>query len=137
MSAPPAAVRLSEVAAAAGVSIATVSRALHGSPLVSVETAARVVAAADELGQRRGQRRARDVRRHLRRDLRREVRRHGQRHRGRGREVRRHRRRDVGRQPGRLGTVDDLTGAVLFLASRQAAFVTGQVLLVDGGRTLV
>lgn len=38
---------------------------------------------------------------------------------------------------GRLGTVDDLTGAVLFLASRQAAFVTGQVLLVDGGRTLV
>lgn len=38
---------------------------------------------------------------------------------------------------GRLGTVEDLTGAVLFLASRQAAFVTGQVLHVDGGRTLV
>lgn len=38
---------------------------------------------------------------------------------------------------GRLGTVEDLTGAVLFLASRQAAFVTGQVLYVDGGRTLV
>lgn len=38
---------------------------------------------------------------------------------------------------GRLGTVDDLTGSVLFLASRQAAFVTGQVLYVDGGRTLV
>lgn len=38
---------------------------------------------------------------------------------------------------GRLGTVEDLTGAVLFLASRQAAFITGQVLLVDGGRTLV
>lgn len=38
---------------------------------------------------------------------------------------------------GRLGTVDDLTGATLFLASRQAAFVTGQVLYVDGGRTLV
>ena len=38
---------------------------------------------------------------------------------------------------GRLGSVDDLTGAVLFLASRRAAFITGQVLYVDGGRTLV
>lgn len=38
---------------------------------------------------------------------------------------------------GRLGTVADLTGPVLYLASRQAAFVTGQVLYVDGGRTLV
>lgn len=38
---------------------------------------------------------------------------------------------------GRLGTVDDLTGSVLFLASRQAAFITGHVLYVDGGRTLV
>lgn len=38
---------------------------------------------------------------------------------------------------GRLGTVEDLTGSVLFLASRQAAFVTGHVLYVDGGRTLV
>ncbi|WP_459338975.1 SDR family NAD(P)-dependent oxidoreductase [Arthrobacter sp. MDT2-16] len=38
---------------------------------------------------------------------------------------------------GRLGTVDDLTGPVLYLASRQAAFVTGHILYVDGGRTLV
>ena len=38
---------------------------------------------------------------------------------------------------GRLGTVQDLTGAVLFLASQQAAFITGHVLTVDGGRTLV
>ncbi|WP_028280157.1 SDR family oxidoreductase [Arthrobacter sp. H5] len=38
---------------------------------------------------------------------------------------------------GRLGTVDDLTGSVLFLASQQAAFITGHVLYVDGGRTLV
>lgn len=38
---------------------------------------------------------------------------------------------------GRLGTVDDLTGPVLFLASQQAGFVTGQVLYVDGGRILV
>ncbi|GLB66547.1 SDR family NAD(P)-dependent oxidoreductase [Arthrobacter mangrovi] len=38
---------------------------------------------------------------------------------------------------GRLGSVDDLTGPVLFLASDQAAFVTGHVMYVDGGRTLV
>ena len=38
---------------------------------------------------------------------------------------------------GRLGTVADLTGPVLFLASDQAAFVTGHVMFVDGGRTLV
>ncbi|MHA7209412.1 SDR family NAD(P)-dependent oxidoreductase [Arthrobacter sp. MDT1-65] len=38
---------------------------------------------------------------------------------------------------GRLGTVEDLTGPVLYLASRQSAFVTGHVLYVDGGRTLV
>ncbi|HEU4667780.1 MAG TPA: SDR family oxidoreductase [Arthrobacter sp.] len=38
---------------------------------------------------------------------------------------------------GRLGTVHDLTGPVVYLASRQAAFVTGHVLYVDGGRTLV
>ncbi|MEV7389269.1 SDR family NAD(P)-dependent oxidoreductase [Streptomyces sp. NPDC091215] len=38
---------------------------------------------------------------------------------------------------GRLGRPSDLTGPVLFLASDAAAFVTGQVLYVDGGRTLV
>ncbi|MEH0578023.1 SDR family NAD(P)-dependent oxidoreductase [Streptomyces sp. B21-108] len=38
---------------------------------------------------------------------------------------------------GRLGTPEDVVGAALFLASRQASFVTGQVLYVDGGRTLV
>jgi gluconate 5-dehydrogenase len=38
---------------------------------------------------------------------------------------------------GRLGTPEDVVGPVLFLASRQAGFVTGQVLYVDGGRTLV
>lgn len=38
---------------------------------------------------------------------------------------------------GRLGGVEDLTGPVLFLASDQAAFVTGHVLYADGGRTLV
>lgn len=38
---------------------------------------------------------------------------------------------------GRLGTPEEIVGAVLFLSSRQAAFVTGHVLYVDGGRTLV
>lgn len=38
---------------------------------------------------------------------------------------------------GRLGTPEDVVGPALFLASAQAGFVTGQVLYVDGGRTLV
>jgi gluconate 5-dehydrogenase len=38
---------------------------------------------------------------------------------------------------GRLGTVDDLTGPVLFLCSARSSFVTGHVLYADGGRTLV
>jgi gluconate 5-dehydrogenase len=38
---------------------------------------------------------------------------------------------------GRLGTVDDLVGPVLFLCSDRSAFVTGHILYADGGRTLV
>jgi 3-oxoacyl-[acyl-carrier protein] reductase len=35
----------------------------------------------------------------------------------------------------RLGTADDIASAVLFLASRQAAWISGQILSVDGGRS--
>jgi 3-oxoacyl-[acyl-carrier protein] reductase len=34
---------------------------------------------------------------------------------------------------GRMGTLEDVASAVLFLASDEAAFITGQVLTVDGG----
>lgn len=37
---------------------------------------------------------------------------------------------------GRLGQPDDLVGAVLFFASDQASFITGQVLSVSGGLTM-
>jgi 3-oxoacyl-[acyl-carrier protein] reductase len=36
---------------------------------------------------------------------------------------------------GRLGTPDDVAGAALFLASTEAAYVTGHTLFVDGGLT--
>jgi len=40
----------------------------------------------------------------------------------------------TGRTPmGRLGEPKDITGAILFLCSDQADFITGQVLVVDGG----
>ena len=35
----------------------------------------------------------------------------------------------------RLGTPDDVAGAVLFLASSAASYITGQVIVVDGGMT--
>jgi len=36
----------------------------------------------------------------------------------------------------RWGQPDDIVGAVLFLCSEQASFITGQTLIVDGGRCL-
>jgi 2-keto-3-deoxy-L-fuconate dehydrogenase len=41
------------------------------------------------------------------------------------------------RQPmGRLGTVEEMAAAVVYLAGDEAGFMTGQVLVVDGGQTL-
>jgi NAD(P)-dependent dehydrogenase (short-subunit alcohol dehydrogenase family) len=34
----------------------------------------------------------------------------------------------------RLGEPEDVTGAVLFLTSNDAAFITGQAIVVDGGQ---
>ena len=37
---------------------------------------------------------------------------------------------------GRIGDSDEAASAVLFLASAEAKFITGQILTIDGGRTL-
>jgi NAD(P)-dependent dehydrogenase (short-subunit alcohol dehydrogenase family) len=36
---------------------------------------------------------------------------------------------------GRIGTLEDVMGAVVFLASPAAALITGTALMVDGGWT--
>ena len=38
---------------------------------------------------------------------------------------------------GRFGTLQEVVGPVLFLCSSHASFITGQVLYIDGGRTIV
>lgn len=48
------------------------------------------------------------------------------------------RERALGKIPmGRFGTPEDLLGVTLLLASAAGAFITGQTIFVDGGRTLV
>ena len=43
----------------------------------------------------------------------------------------------VARHPvGRLGTVEEIAAGVLYLASDEAAFVTGTTLLIDGGMSM-
>ena len=37
---------------------------------------------------------------------------------------------------GRLGTPDDIAGAVFFLASDDAAYITGTTIVIDGGQIL-
>jgi 3-oxoacyl-[acyl-carrier protein] reductase len=44
----------------------------------------------------------------------------------------------LGRVPaGRLGTVDDIAAAAVYLASNEAAYVTGQTLHVNGGMAMI
>lgn len=57
---------------------------------------------------------------------------------GEGERAQRFRERVVQATPlGRMGEPDDVVGAVCFLASDDAAFITGQVLSVSGGLTMV
>ncbi len=43
----------------------------------------------------------------------------------------------IARQPmGRLGTVDDITGILVFLASDESLFATGNMYSIDGGMTI-
>jgi 2-keto-3-deoxy-L-fuconate dehydrogenase len=47
------------------------------------------------------------------------------------------RRQFVARQPmGRLGTVEEMAAAAVYLASDESSFMTGHILVVDGGQTL-
>lgn len=38
---------------------------------------------------------------------------------------------------GRVGTVDEVAQSVAFLASNEAAFITGATLPIDGGRNIM
>jgi NAD(P)-dependent dehydrogenase (short-subunit alcohol dehydrogenase family) len=38
---------------------------------------------------------------------------------------------------GRLGSVEDLLGLLIFLVNERSNFITGQNILVDGGRTVI
>ncbi len=44
----------------------------------------------------------------------------------------------LGRVPaGRLGSPDDIAAAVLYLASAEAAYMTGQTLHINGGMAMI
>ncbi|KAJ3108505.1 hypothetical protein HK100_003423 [Physocladia obscura] len=43
----------------------------------------------------------------------------------------------IGQPTGRIGTTEDMAGMALFFCSRASAHVTGQVVVVDGGQSLV
>ena len=46
------------------------------------------------------------------------------------------RRKMIGTHPlGRIGTVDEVAFAVLYLVSDESSFVTGSALVIDGGFT--
>ena len=53
----------------------------------------------------------------------------------RNRNAERDARRVASTPMGRLGTVDDIADAIVFLASDEARFITAQALVVDGGIT--
>jgi len=38
---------------------------------------------------------------------------------------------------GRIGEADEAADAAVFLASSKASFITGQILTIDGGRSLI
>ena len=38
---------------------------------------------------------------------------------------------------GRVGTVDEVSKAIAFLASADSSFITGQTLAIDGGRSIM
>ena len=37
---------------------------------------------------------------------------------------------------GRIGTLEDMEGIAVFLASKQSDFITGQSIIMDGGHTI-
>jgi NAD(P)-dependent dehydrogenase (short-subunit alcohol dehydrogenase family) len=38
---------------------------------------------------------------------------------------------------GRFGSLEEVVNPVLFLCSPRASFITGQVMYIDGGRTII